>query len=629
MFDRRNMLKTGTAAAALAFTGLAACSKGETPAPAPAPAPVPAPAPAATAGSSAKAAELNKLYDAFMDELLTRSPEFTTSLGLDVGARAYEKAKLGDRSLAQVARDKARNTDQLHRLEALGRDGLTGNDAIGYDVVHYGLATSEVANQRYDYGGGGAGVPYVVSQFGGAYQGIPDFLDSQHSIETKADADAYLSRLAAFATVLDQEGEVIKHDAGIGVAPPDFVNDRTVGLLTTMRKPAPNKSSMVASIVRRTKDKNIAGDWASQATKIVAEQVYPAVDRQIALFKEMRPAAVHDAGVWRLPNGKQYYADSLIGWATTDQSPEEIHKIGLDVVTDHTRRIDELMKANGLTQGTVGERFAGMYKDPKFQYANTDAGKAQLIADLNVKVEQIRAMLPKYFGVLPKAGVVIKRVPPEIEQGQAGGYYQPPTLDGKRPGIYYVNLRNTGEQPKWSLPTLTYHEAIPGHHLQGSIQQEANLPLIRKVAGFSAYAEGWALYAEQLADEMGLYDHDPMGRIGFLHDAMFRGVRLVVDTGMHAMRWSREEAIKYYMDAIGDSKEGTTTEIERYCVWPGQACSYMLGKITILRLRDKAKAQLGARFDIRKFHDAILTCGGVPLAVLDPIVDAYIAANKA
>ncbi len=613
MYDRRNLLKTGTAAAAaLAFTNLAGCSK-----------------PSGTAPATGKVADLNKLYDAFMDEAMDRSPEFVTQLGLDTGARAAQKSKLRDRSLAQVARDKATNTDQLHRLEAIGRDGLTGNDAIGYDVVHYNLSTTEVANQRYDYGGTGAGIPYVVNQFNGTYQNIPDFLDSQHSIETKADADAYLARLEAFATALDQDDEQIRHDAGVGVVPPDFVIDRTVQLLKTMRAPEAGKSNMVGSIVRRTKAKSIAGDWEAQATKIVAEKVYPAVERQTAVFEGMRAGAVHDAGVWRLPKGDQYYADSLIGWATTDMKPEEIHKIGLDVVSDHTRRINELMQANGLTQGTVGERLAQMYKDPKYQYPNTDPGREQLLADLNKRVQEMRAMLPKVFGVVPKADVIIKRVPKEIEAAQAGGYYNTPSLDGKRPGMYYINLRNTAEQPKWGLPTLTYHEAIPGHHLQGAIQQEANLPLIRKVAFFSAYLEGWALYAEQLADEMGVYANDPFGKIGQLHDAMFRGVRCVVDTGMHAMKWSREQAIKYAMDALGDPYEATKTEIERYCVWPGQACSYMLGKVTILRLRDKAKQELGSRFDIHKFHDAILTCGAVPLTVLEAVVDGYIAANKA
>jgi uncharacterized protein (DUF885 family) len=308
--------------------------------------------------------------------------------------------------------------------------------------------------------------------------------------------------------------------------------------------------------------------------------------------------------------------------------PSEIHKAGLDVVQDYTARIDEIMKTQGMTQGTVGERLRAMYSDPKLRYPNTDEGKEKLIADLNKKVQTVRARLPQYFGVLPKADVAIKRIPKYSEAGQPGGYYLPPSLDGARPGTYYINLRDTAEVPGWTLPTLTYHESIPGHHLQGSIQQEASLPIIRKISFFSAYLEGWALYAEQLADEMGMYDGDPLGRIGYMHDAMFRGVRLVVDTGMHAMRWSREQALKYYVDALGDQDASAVTEVERYCVWPGQACSYMLGKLTFLRLRDKARAALGPRFNIRDFHDAVLLCGAVPLTVLDDVVDNYIAAKK-
>jgi uncharacterized protein (DUF885 family) len=292
-------------------------------------------------------------------------------------------------------------------------------------------------------------------------------------------------------------------------------------------------------------------------------------------------------------------------------------------------RIDEIMKQHGMTKGTVGERLRGMYDDPKFRYPNTDAGKEKLLADLNVKVQVVRAKLPQYFGVLPKANVEIKRVPKYTEAAQPGGYYENASLDGKRPGIYHINLRDTAEVPSWTLPTLTYHESIPGHHLQLSIQQEATLPLIRKVSFFSAYIEGWALYAEQLADEMGMYDNDPFGRIGYLHDAMFRGVRLVVDTGIHSMRWTREQAIKYFVDTLGDPVPSATTEVERYCVWPGQACAYMLGKLTILRLRDKAKTALGSKFDIRQFHDAVLLPGAVPLTVLETIVDNYVKEKRA
>lgn len=225
-------------------------------------------------------------------------------------------------------------------------------------------------------------------------------------------------------------------------------------------------------------------------------------------------------------------------------------------------------------------------------------------------MQAVRARLPEQFGVLPKANVTIVRVPKYIESSAPGGYYQPPALDGSRPGRYYINLRDTAEVPSWTLPTLTFHEVIPGHHLQGSIQQEANLPLIRKITGYTAYIEGWALYAEQLAVEMGMYADDSWGHIGQLHDAIFRGVRLVIDSGMHSMKWSREQAIKYYVDHIGDPEASATTEVERYCVWPGQACSYMVGKTTFLRLRDKAKLPWG-RASIRT-SSTTLFCFAAP-----------------
>ncbi len=398
--------------------------------------------------------------------------------------------------------------------------------------------------------------------------------------------------------------------------------------LRTLRAVEPEKAVVVQSLVRRAKEKNVAGDVGSQATMIVRESVYPALDRQIALVQSMRAKASHDAGVWKLPQGDQYYADSVLFWTTSTMSPGEIHATGLQVVADYTRRIDDQMKSLGLTEGTVGQRLRKMYDDKKLQYPNTDDGKEKLLADLNLKVQAVRAKLPQWFGTLPKADLIIKRVPKATEAGAPGGYYQNGSLDGKRPGMYYINLRDTAEQPSWTLGTLTYHEGIPGHHLQLSIQQEASLPLIRKVSFFSAYLEGWALYSEQLADEMGMYDNDPWGRIGYMHDAMFRGVRLVVDSGMHAMKWSREQAVKYYTDSLGDPEASAITEVERYCVWPGQACAYMLGKLEILKLREKAKTALGAKFDIRQFHDAVLLGGAMPLAILDKRIDAYIAAKQ-
>jgi uncharacterized protein (DUF885 family) len=231
----------------------------------------------------------------------------------------------------------------------------------------------------------------------------------------------------------------------------------------------------------------------------------------------------------------------------------------------------------------------------------------------------VRSKLPSYFGAMPTANVEIKRVPKEIEAGAPGGYYNIPSLDGKRPGIYWINLRDTSEQPKWTLPTLTYHESIPGHHLQLAIQQEAKLPLIRKVSFYSAYIEGWALYAEQLATEMGEYEDDPLGHIGQLHDSMLRAVRLVVDTGVHSKRWTREQGVRYFADTLGDPETASSTEVERYCVWPGQACTYMLGKHTFLAQRARAQQTFGTKYDVRKFHDAMLLSGAVPLELLEQV----------
>ncbi|MEI9885634.1 MAG: DUF885 family protein [Rhizomicrobium sp.] len=606
MLSRRSVLKTGAAAAATL-----ACA-----------------APAAAADAS-PGATLNALFDAFVDENLDLSPTAATALGMDGGRRAHQKSEIDQASLAAIARQEKLLESQLARLTAFDRNTVSGEDQISYDVVLFKLRIADADNKKYAYGGGGAGAPYVISQRSGLYSSTPSFLDNQHTIETRADAEAYLARLDQFALRLDEEAEVVRHDVGLGVIPPDFALAGAIKQMHALRDQPADAASMTQSLVRRTKAKNIAGDWGTPAAKILADKVYPALDRQIALLTGLQPRSTHDAGVWKLPDGEQYYRDSVLTWTTSTMSPAEIHQTGLDIIADHSAQIDAIMRKQGMTQGTVGARLAAMYADPKMLYPNTDAGKEQLIADLNVKVGAIRARLPDYFGVLPKAEVKIQRVPPEIEAGQAGGYYYSPPLDGSRPGIYWINLRDTAEQPRWLLPTLSYHEAIPGHHLQLSIQREAKMPLIRKLSYFSSYIEGWALYAEQLADEMGMYEGDPLGRIGFLHDSMFRAVRLVVDSGIHAMKWSREQAIKFYVDTLGDQESGAATEIERYAVMPGQACGYMLGKLTFLAARKKARDALGAKFDIKSFHDAMLVGGAVPLAMFDAMTDRYIASRRA
>ena len=566
--------------------------------------------------------EADAFYAATMAAIMEEAPEFATSLGLDTGAKSYLRSKLSNRSLAERKARKVRAATRLKQLEAIDRKGLTGQDAINYDAVLYGMKGGVAIDQRFDYGDGSN--PYTVYQLGGAYQQGPDFLDSQHPIETKDDADAYLARLEGFAQILDQESDVVRHDAGLGVIPPDFAIQSALTQMKALRAYSPDASILSASLKRRTTDKHIAGDWGARAEKIVASAIYPALDRQIGLMSELARKATHDAGVWKLPDGDTFYAMALEDQTTTKMSPAEVHKLGLDVVAECTAQSDAIMKANGLTKGTVGERLRAMFLDPKFRYANTDEAKEKLIADLNLKLAEVTKRLPDYFRTLPKAGVQVKRVPKYIESGAPGGYYQNASLDGKRPGTYYINLRDTAEVPSWTLPTLTYHEAIPGHHFQISIAQETDLPLIRRIGGYNAYVEGWALYAEQLAVEMGLYANDPWGHIGQLHDAMLRGVRLVVDSGMHAMKWSREQAVKYYADTLGDPDSGAISEIERYAVWPGQACGYMVGKRFILAQRERAKAAMGTRFDLKAFHDAVLKPGALPLDELAQVIDAMI-----
>ena len=609
MQTRRQMLFT--AAGALALAGGAGRASG---------------AFAQAAGSAGDRLEV--LLESFYQSALDDSPELVTRLGLDSGPRAAAKHQLSPASISALSAERAKTADQLARLLALPRGELTGMDAINYDAVKFSLETDHAANRQFVYGEEGAGQPYVVSQLNGAYQYVPDFLGSQHVIETKADADAYLSRLEAFATVMDQEIERVRRDVDLGVIPPDFVIERALTQMNGL-KTDPAASPLVTSVAERAAAKGIAGDYAGQASAIYVDKVLPALERQIALMGELAPRAVHDAGVWRLPDGEAYYEHALRGSTTTSLTAEEVHQMGLEQARQLSARADVILKAEGYTQGSVGERIAALFKEPKHHFPDTDAGKEELIESLNAMTEAMYKRLPEYFGTLPKAPVEVRRVPKFIEAGAPGGYYNQPTLDGSRPGIFWITLRDSAENPTWTLPTLTYHEAVPGHHMQLALQQEADLPMIRRATFLSAYGEGWALYSEELAKEMGVYEDNPLGELGYLQAALFRAARLVVDTGMHAKRWSREQAIETMSSIDGSPISSSTTEIERYAVWPGQACSYMVGKLVWLRLREKARAALGDRFDLRAFHDAGLLSGAVPLTVLEAVIDNHIAARRA
>ena len=586
-------------------------------------------APLAAQAVTPEDAKLRAIFDRFFEENLADSPEAVTRLGLDKGPRAAAKSKLDSASLQNLADSKARTLRHLAELKTIDRSKLSPADQPNYDAVLFTLEGDAAAGKRYAYGMEGAGQPYVLSQLTGAYQDIPDFLGSQHAIETKADCDAYLARLSAFGTVMDEEVARVRRDVGLGVVPPAFILERALHQMHGLRSSAPAASPLITQLTDRARAKGVEGDWAGQAEKIVASDVYPALDRQIALLQSLQPKANRDAGVWKAPDGEAYYRDALRNFTTTTLTPKEVHQMGLDTAKELGARAEVILRGQGMTQGTVGERIAALFKDTKYHYANTDEAKEKLIADLNGMVAEIRPKLPAMFGTVPKANVEIRRVPKFIEAGAPGGYYNRPALDGSRPGIYWINLRDSAENPSWTLKTLTYHEAIPGHHLQRSLQQEADLPMLRKMAGFPAFAEGWALYSEQVALEMGLYKDDPLGELGQIQASLFRAARLVVDTGLHAMRWSREKAIETMVSIDGSPASSATTEIERYCIRPGQACAYMVGKLTWLRLRAKAQAALGPRFDIRKYHDAVLLGGAMPLTVAEGVVDRWVATNKA
>ncbi|HBV11989.1 MAG TPA: DUF885 domain-containing protein, partial [Brevundimonas sp.] len=373
--------------------------------------------------------------------------------------------------------------------------------------------------------------------------------------------------------------------------------------------------AMIRSLTRRAHEQGLE-DPEAAAVALFEGPIRQALTRQISALERHRARAVHDAGIGsRLPDPEAYYALNLKTYTTTAYSADEIHRIGRDQVAELTGRLDGLLKAQGYTRGTVGARVAALNREPRFLFANTDAGRAELLAYLEAEMAMVRARMPEVFATVPRGGFEIRRIPVEIEGGAPGGYASGGSLDGSRPGIYYINLKDTADWPRWSLKTLTYHEAAPGHLFQGALAREAgDLPLYRRLTGFSAYSEGWGLYAERLADEMGFYDDDPFGRIGYLQSFLFRAARLVVDTGLHAKGWSREEAIRYMIATAAEPENRAEREIERYCAAPGQACAYKLGEIEIARLRTEAERRPG--FSLKAFHDRVVMSGPMPMTVL-------------
>lgn len=567
----------------------------------------------------------------YAQDILVLSPELATSLGLDKGANAGLKSRLSDLSSSGNAAWAGQLKGMAADLSSIRRESLGPADQIRYDTVRH-AAQMGIDGDRFFYGGAASGfygraIPYVVSQQDGTVTNLPEFLNSQHLIATTADAEAYLARVDAMATALDQESERIASDAAKGVAPPSFIASNALGQFTGWRKVPAAQQGLVSSLVERAGKLGLKGDWANRATALVEQKIYPAVDRQIAAFTRATANATDIAGVHRLPDGEAYYRWSLKLGTTTNMTPDEIHQIGLQQNEEIKARIDAILKSQGMTQGSTGERLQALTKDPNQLYPNTDAGRAELIAYLNESLANARSMMPRFSHLALKAPVQIKRVPVDTQDGAPLGYMNFASLDGSRPAIYYVNLKSTALWPKYQLPTLTTHEGIPGHAWQGAYLAEHHdeIPLIYSEMGFNAFIEGWALYAEQVCDELGLYDRDPLGRLGYLQGQQYRACRLIVDTGLHAKRWTREQAIRFMVEQTGRGVDAMTSEVDRYCVWPGQACGYKIGHNKILAERERARAALGTGFDLAAFNDAVVKTGGVPLSVLPTAIDQYIA----
>lgn len=614
--SRRQTLATlGSSAAAMALSGCAGREIEDISTPLP--------------DGTAPAGGASALLQSIADNLIAQSPEGATSLGIDTGARAAERGKLGDRSAAGMKALADTLKADVARIRAFDTRGLDHATRTSLAVVDsaYSVALDGFALPYGDVAvGGWRNTPYVVIQNVGAYLDIPKFLDSDHPVKTSADAEAYLSRLNAFPGVLDGETDRLKAAGAQGLIAPAFLIDKAVKQMEASIADAKAGGSMVESLVKRAAAAKIAGDWNARSAKIVQGPVAAALERQLAELKAQRTKATMDAGMWARPGGDEWYSWGLRASTTTRMTPDEVHQMGREELAELHGRMDPILKKLGYTQGSVGDRMNALAKDPRFQFPDNDQGRAEIVAYIQTWLDKIRAQLPRAFRTLVKGNVEVKRLPLAEEPGAPAAYGGAGSIDGSIPGRFWINLRTTELHSKYSLPDLTMHEAIPGHAWQGEYAH--SMPLIRTMLAFNAYSEGWALYAEQLADELGLYDDFEVGRLGYLQSLAFRACRLVVDTGLHAKRWTREQGVEFFVKENGSNPLEVASEVDRYCSWAGQACGYKVGHSEIVRQRGRAETALGDQYDLRDFNDTVVKGGNVPLDVLAKNVDEYIAGAK-
>jgi uncharacterized protein (DUF885 family) len=568
---------------------------------------------------------IREFYERTFLRFALDSPEILSSLRLlePLGIRGHNR-ELNNASLAFEDEQLARLHKDLGTLHSYDTTGLNGQQRLSYRILDWYMTNQDQgARFRYDN--------YPVNQLFGVQNEFPTFMANTHHIGDERDAEDYNSRLGKLPAKFAQVLEGLRVREQHGVVPPTFVIDKVLAEMTTFVAQKPEQNILYTSFQEKLAKLPAAkqAELLADTKKQVQTAVYPAYENLIAYFKVLRPRSTTDAGVWKFPDGAAYYAYCLRQNTTTNLSAKELHALGLSEVTRITAEMQTILRAqHEAGADSVGATMARLGEAPRFLYPNTDSGRAQILTDYRHILAEVDKGLAPAFRIRPKSKLAVARVPEFKQKTAPDAYYEPAALDGSRPGTFYANLYDVKATPKFGMRTLAYHEGIPGHHFQLGIAQELNdLPTFRRVIPFTAYTEGWALYAERLAWELG-FEKDPYANLGRLRAELFRAVRLVVDTGIHDQRWTRERAIDYMRQTTGMAQTDVEAEIERYIVLPGQACAYKVGMLKILELRERAKQQLGPRFDLRDFHDAVLQNGAMPLEVLEQVANDYIAAKK-
>jgi uncharacterized protein (DUF885 family) len=576
-----------------------------------------------------KPLKIGWFFERVFIEYAVDNPEMLSGMRMLPSWMDWYSDDLADASLAAEDEMRAKLTQDLATLRRYDREALDPQARTSYDMLEYFLAMQEEGDRFRHH-------DYPLNQLFGLQNGLPTFMATQHPVASEGEAEDYIARLGKFPLKFEQTLEGLRAREDKGIIPPQFVITKVLDEMRRFVAAAAKENLLYTSFAGKL-EKIDAGamDEATRARLLgevegaIETSVYPAYRDLIAYYEALQPKATGNHGVWALPDGEAMYAWAVRQHTTTDMSADEVHALGLSEVARIEAEMDAILQAEGLVEGTIGARVQQIAQRPDQLYPDTDAGREQIIAEFQRIIDEIDAGLGDTFNMRPKAGVKVERVPEFREKTAPGAYYNPPAFDGSRPGVFYINLRNTAEVARFGMRTLAYHEGVPGHHFQIAIQQEMRgVPMFRKVLPFTAFSEGWALYTERLAWEMGFQD-EPLDNLGRLQAEMFRAVRLVVDTGMHAKRWTREQAIEYMLEKTGMPETDVVAEIERYLVNPGQALAYKVGMNKMLELRERAKAELGPKFVLARFHDVVLAEGSKPMKLLERRVLEWIESEKA